>query len=98
MNKDIPFGGIPFLGIGDFRQVAPVVKGTGVTPARLASVKSSPLWDAFHIMKLCAPIRSAQDALYTAFVDNVGEDHEHDRVALRARHGLGNPPGTPGMG
>jgi hypothetical protein len=26
---DKPFGGIPFLGLGDFRQVAPVVSGAG---------------------------------------------------------------------
>ena len=30
-NVELPFGGIPFVGLGDFRQVAPVVKGTGST-------------------------------------------------------------------
>lgn len=28
-NSSKPFGGIPFVGAGDFRQIAPVVKGVG---------------------------------------------------------------------
>jgi hypothetical protein len=34
-------GGISFLGLGDFRQVAPVVSGAGESPSLAASVKSS---------------------------------------------------------
>ncbi|KAF8469301.1 hypothetical protein DFH94DRAFT_230907 [Russula ochroleuca] len=41
LKKDVPFRGITFLGIGDFRQVAPVVKGIGCAPAQLASEKLS---------------------------------------------------------
>jgi len=81
-HKDLPFGGIPFLGVGDFRQVAPVVKGAGSTPSRLASIKSSRIWSTFSVLTLQVPIRSAQDPGYTAFVDDIGEDYVHRQVIL----------------
>jgi hypothetical protein len=81
-RKQEPFGGIPFIGLGDFRQVAPVVKGSGVTPALLASIKSSSLWSDFHIRSLHSPIRGARDIEYTTFVDCIGEDHTHSHISL----------------
>ena len=78
----LPFGGIPFLGIGDFRQVAPVVKGSGPTSALQASVKSSQVWDSFTILQLHTPIRSARDPTYTTAVDVIGEDYVHHQVSL----------------
>jgi hypothetical protein len=82
MKCDAPFGGIPFVGIGDFRQVAPVVKGTGCTPALLASVKSSPTWPSFHLFKLHLPIRTARDPGYTDVLDDAGENYIDDKVCL----------------
>jgi hypothetical protein len=82
MKSDRPFGGIPFFGIGDFRQVAPVVKGTGSAPALQASMKSSSSWTSFHIIKLHTPIRSAQDPTYTSVVDDVGENFAEKTVLL----------------
>ena len=58
---DEPFGGIPFIGSGDFRQVAPVVDGQGCAPVLLASIKSSQLWPVFHICSLLAPYRNRED-------------------------------------
>lgn len=81
-QKNQPFGGIPFVGIGDFRQVAPVVKGQGCTPARLASIKSSSSWSQFKILTLHTPVRSAQDPQYTAYVDRIGEDYVNHQVSL----------------
>ena len=81
-KKRRPFGGIPFVGIGDFRQVAPVVKGQGATPARLASIKSSNLWSKFEILTLHTPIRSAEDPEYTAYVDRIGEDYANEQVSI----------------
>lgn len=80
---DKPFGGIPFVGLGDFRQVAPVVKGQGLSPALQASVKSSYLWPQFRIFTLEQPYRSAQDPEYTSFVDLIGEDYQHPTASLR---------------
>src|SRR6202034_4108762 len=57
LDKSNPFGNIPFVGVGDFRQVAPVVQGQGSTPSVLASIKSSPLWSRFRILSLNSPIR-----------------------------------------
>jgi hypothetical protein len=81
-HKDYPFGGIPFLGVGDFRQVAPVVKGAGSTPSRLASIKSSHIWCQFFILTLQLAIRSAHDPGYTTFVDAIGEDYVRRQVIL----------------
>lgn len=81
-NNDLPFGGIPFVGIGDFRQVAPVVKGAGSGPSRLASVKSSNVWHRFSVLRLHIPIRSARDPVYTQFVDNIGENYLQRRVRI----------------
>ena len=82
MNSALPFGGIPFLGLGDFRQVAPVVKGSGSTPALLASVKSSATWASFRVFKLHAPIRTAGDPQYTVVLDCVGENYTDEHVSL----------------
>jgi hypothetical protein len=81
-NVALPFGGIPFLGIGDFRQVAPVVKGTGPSSALQASIKSSDAWLSFNILRLHTPIRSAQDPAYTASVDEIGENYVQRTVVL----------------
>jgi hypothetical protein len=82
MKCDAPFGGIAFVGIGDFRQVAPVVKGTGCTPALLASVKSSPIWPSFHLFELHLLIRTGRDPGYTDVLDNAGENYIDDKVCL----------------
>lgn len=82
MGVDAPFGGIPFIGLGDFRQVAPVVKGQGCIPTLLASIKSSRLWSKFTIHSLHEPIRGARDPEYTEFVDRIGEDWVNSRTSL----------------
>lgn len=82
MGVDKPFGGIPFIGLGDFRQVAPVVKGQGYIPALLASIKSSHLWPQFSIHSLEQPIRGAHDPTYTEFVDNIGENYNENHVSV----------------
>ena len=82
MRRDVPFGGIPFIGLGDFRQVAPVVKGQGPTPALEESVKSSYLWPHFCIHSLHRPIRSRQDPEYTDFVDRIGEDYQNTTASI----------------
>ena len=80
-NNDL-FGGIPFIGLGDFHQVAPVVDGCGETAALAASVKSSPLWSSLRISHLTTPMRSINDVEYTAFVDDIGDDTSHQRREL----------------
>ena len=82
MQIDCPFGGKVFIGIGDFRQVGPVVKNGGPTACFLASILSSPLWKLFHIHSLTAPIRNAGDPEFADFVDSIGEDISGRRVNL----------------
>ena len=79
-NSDKPFGGIPFIGVGDFRQVAPVVPNGGETATVLASIKSSDLWRKFELISLHFPIRSATDPTFTHLVDTIGEDTSRRRV------------------
>ena len=51
-NTDKPFGGKPFIGVGDFRQVAPVVRGGGLSAVIDASIRTSSLWPSFLLSKL----------------------------------------------
>ena len=49
-------GGIPFVGLGNFYQVATIVAGEGETSTLAASVKSSALWHHLHMFKLITSI------------------------------------------
>lgn len=73
MDNQEAFGGKVFVGIGDFRQVAPVVKGNGPSAVFNASVKSSYLWNHFQLLSLSQPIRDAQDITYSKSVDSIGK-------------------------
>ncbi|KAI6017269.1 hypothetical protein PISMIDRAFT_100983 [Pisolithus microcarpus 441] len=42
-QHDLPFGGKPIIGCGDFHPVAPVIAGSGKMATLAASVKSSQL-------------------------------------------------------
>lgn len=73
MGIDKSFSGKVFLGSCDFRQVAPVVKGSGPTVTFEASIQSSTLWPHFKILKLDMPIRNASDPENSTWVDLIGE-------------------------
>jgi hypothetical protein len=81
-GTDEPFGGKFILGIGDFRQVGPVIPGGGQADAFHASVKSSPLWPLFHILQLGTPMRYGNDPQLCTFVDNIGDNWEQSEVTL----------------
>jgi hypothetical protein len=72
-GRNIPFVGKLFLGIGDFAQVAPVVRYAGKTEIVDASIVSCPLWNAFIRLRLHKPIRNASDPLYAQWVDDIGQ-------------------------
>ena len=75
----LPFGGKILIAVGDFRQVAPVVKGGGLSAAIDASVRTSHLWPAFQIHRLTQPMRNAQDPEFCDYADSIGEDAEGSR-------------------
>ena len=81
-SSDRAFGDKVLIGIGDFRQVAPVVKGGGVTATLNASIKSSSLWKFFCHFHLTAPQRNAMDPEFSAFVDSVGDGYNMPLVRL----------------
>lgn len=56
-----PFGGKLFLEIGDFRQVASVVRGSGLTGTFEVSIQSSHLWPHFKILRLDLPVQNTSD-------------------------------------
>ncbi|KAK1993563.1 hypothetical protein LX36DRAFT_542191, partial [Colletotrichum falcatum] len=72
--RDVPFGGKCFVGVGDFRQVAPVTPAT-TAPASVfdASIRSSTLWQSFQILRLSDPLRTALDTTYSDWLDKVGD-------------------------
>ena len=59
MGNTKPFDGKIVVGLGDFRQVALVVRNGGPTASLDALVRFSPLWDNFQILRLHQPIRNA---------------------------------------
>jgi len=74
MSNDLPFGGKAFVGLGDFRQVAPVIRdGSGPAATYANSIRSSDLWERFQILRLTAPMRYAADPAYADWVDRVGD-------------------------
>jgi hypothetical protein len=56
-----PFSGNIFLGIGDFRQSARIMRSAGKTETIEASIVSFPLWFSFTVLRLDQPIRNAFD-------------------------------------
>ena len=67
------------MAVGDFRQVAPVVKGGELSAAIDASVRTSHLWPTFQIHCLTQPMRNAQDPEFCEYADSIGEDAEGSR-------------------
>nr|VWP00470.1 Ubiquitin carboxyl-terminal hydrolase 7 [Ganoderma boninense] len=70
-NHDL-FGGKIVVLLGDFRQTCPVVPRGSRAEVVDASIKSSPLWSAFHIYHLTIPVRNAEDPEFAHFVDSIG--------------------------
>ncbi|KAJ2913021.1 hypothetical protein MD484_g7399, partial [Candolleomyces efflorescens] len=73
MGNDLPFGGKVMVLLGDFRQTCPVIRGGSRTEVVAASIKSSPLWDAFTVFQLTQPIRNAEDGQFCEFVNAIGD-------------------------
>ena len=80
-----PFGGKVVVALGDFRQVAPVVKDGGPSATFDASIRSSRLWESFQILSLTQPIQNAMDPEFSAWVDEIGEGSEDPQVHLLSR-------------
>jgi hypothetical protein len=74
MRKDLPFGNKTFLALGDFRQVAPVLRDVTAPAATFdSSIRSSSLWTHFQILRLTQPIRNAEDPTYATWINQVGD-------------------------
>lgn len=88
-DANLPFGGKALIAVGDFRQVAPVVKGGSLADVIDASIKSSWLWPSFHVLHLTQPMRNAADLAFSAYVDDIGEDTAQERsIILEMVHTL----------
>lgn len=92
-NPRLPFGGKAILAVGDFRQVAPVVRGGSLADVIDASIKSSLLWPSFYILHLTQPIRNALDPEFSSYVDDIGENTEQKQtIKLRMLETLHSIP------
>jgi hypothetical protein len=65
-NTSKPFGGVPVLLGGDFRQVLPVIQGADRTQILNASLIRSPLWKHVRVLKLTINMRLSNPALSPA--------------------------------
>ena len=82
----VPFGGKPVLGLGDFRQIAPVVPGGRQAEIEAASIKSNTnLWKKTFVHKLTQQIRAADDQQHANFVGRIGNGTE--KVVNTMLHG-----------
>lgn len=81
-GQDIPFGGKLILGIGDFRQVGPVIPGAGTIETYEASIKSSSLWPSFQVLPLHTALRYGNDTELCSFIDSVGDGWDMPEVSL----------------
>jgi hypothetical protein len=87
MGNDLPFGGKLFIGLGDFRQVAPVIRGSsGPTATLNSSIRTSGLWENFKILRLTIPIRNAGDPVYSRWVDQVGDGITPYETSVSLQH------------
>ena len=79
-NNDKPFGSKSFIGVGDFHQVALVVRGGGLSATIDASVRTSNLWPKFTMKKLKQPMRNATNLEYYNYVDGISKDVEQSHT------------------
>lgn len=56
-QSDLPFGGLPVIFAGDFRQTLPIVPGGTMYDQRKACLKSSYVWPQLHKFKLYENLR-----------------------------------------
>ena len=82
MNRSSIFGGKIFIALGDFRQVAPVVRGGQRHSIILASVRTLPIWIDFQIKTLTSAVRDASDPEYSEFLDSIGDGTAGDIVNI----------------
>ena len=73
-GSSLPFGGAVFLGLGNFQQVAPVIKNQYKTTVLDSSIQSSYLCRHFNILRLHSSIQNACDPDFSVWVDSIGED------------------------
>ena len=85
-NNDELFGGLVFIGAGDFRQIPPIVeRGTREDTVK-ASVKFLDIWQQFNVHKLILPVRQQQDPEFSLLVDAIANgtlpENEEGKVTL----------------
>ncbi|CAN0162801.1 unnamed protein product, partial [Ectocarpus fasciculatus] len=73
------FGGLSFLGVGDFHQIPPVVIGASPEARLEHLVHRSPLWRFFTVTTLRQSVRMGGDAEYSDLVDSLCQGTWPDR-------------------
>jgi hypothetical protein len=72
LDPELPFGGMRFVGCGDFHQIPPVIPNAPSEKVILATVLHADCWP-MHVMTLYAPKRDSGALQHSSFVDKVGE-------------------------
>ena len=67
------FGGKVVILLGDFRQTCPVIPRGTKADLLNACISRCEFWPQFHITRLIAPIRNADDPALASFVDEIGD-------------------------
>jgi ATP-dependent DNA helicase PIF1 len=68
-------------------QTGPVVRYGGKAAVCEASLRTQPIFEQFHILRLTQSIRQAADPEFSSFLDGIGDDYVNDKVDLgRFKH------------
>lgn len=79
---DAPFGGVPFVFGGDFKQVLPVVPKGSRDEIVSASLRRSYIWDALRVLRVRRNMRLSDNEADRAFADwllDIGHGRTNDR-------------------
>ena len=68
MQRDVPFGGKPFIFLGDFKQLLPVIPGSKADN----TVKNCDWWPHAKVFKFTHNFRAHLNPDYARFLDDVG--------------------------
>ncbi len=83
-QNDLPFGGVTFITLGDFRQILPIVKGGNNDDVLKALVKNHRSWNLFTRLQLTKNVRSSNSE-WSKYLVSIGNGLVPKQITLDDR-------------
>ena len=77
----LPFGGVTFITLGDFRQILPIIRGGNDDDVLKALLKNHDYWPNFIRLRLTKNVRSS-NSLWSSYLVNIGNGLVPKKVIL----------------